>query len=743
MAGAPFRLLTLGRLALLDPSGSEDRTLGTRRRKLAVLAYLALARRPVSRDALVEMFWGDQDEERARHSLSDALSHLRRALGSEAITTRRADIALDPAAPLRVDMVELLAAASAKRFGEVTGLYEGPFLDAVHLRDSPQWEQWVTLQKSTAERHFEMAARAECARLAGVREWPACAALAAQWLHHLPLAQDAAAHLVDALARAEPSPSEGARRALDAFGHWTRRLAAEHELAPEPVLLERVRALETIAAPALPEEPTALPAPAVEPKTNVVVDVAAPPVASPAMVDTRAPAPGKPSRWRQLLGAGAFLLLVAATLALRPTRSDRARARYMQATSAAGNMARAERLATLREALVLDSSFAPAWQLLGTLLRADESAMAEAVAAYANAYEYRDAVKGLERLRIIASYELEVLSDFSAAAATLREVLKLDSTDASTWHELGTIYQRLGDHRRAADAYIRANQLSNQSVGRWMNLVDVLYAAGDTTRALSMVDSLAMAIPGAPTVFRLTSNIASAQGDYANAERQARAYIAAQARDSRGQRIGYELLSRVLWSDGQLDAGDRTAREAIALSLTRGEPEIALLGGIAIAEVSMWRRNDRTRAAQELEDALLATPLDSIAPLQRPLTELASAFALVGDTSRARILLERYEQEFPVEARRYSQSAIAYARGMIAMAQGNAADALSQFEMVATPDCAVCGLPEVGLAHEALGNDDEARARYAEFLSTPTLRRVDLVDALHRDWVTRRLNRRR
>src|SRR5688500_9632207 len=71
------RLLTLGTLAL---TGAGDApALGPR--KLALLAYLALATRPLTRDRLAELFWGDRDDARARHSLREALSALRRALG--------------------------------------------------------------------------------------------------------------------------------------------------------------------------------------------------------------------------------------------------------------------------------------------------------------------------------------------------------------------------------------------------------------------------------------------------------------------------------------------------------------------------------------------------------------------------------------------------------------------------------------------------------------------------------------
>jgi len=53
-----------------------------------VLAYLAIIDKPVARAALIELFWGDQPEDRARHSLSDTLSSLRRVLGPAAVSAR-------------------------------------------------------------------------------------------------------------------------------------------------------------------------------------------------------------------------------------------------------------------------------------------------------------------------------------------------------------------------------------------------------------------------------------------------------------------------------------------------------------------------------------------------------------------------------------------------------------------------------------------------------------------------------
>ena len=130
-----------------------DESLHKRRRKLAVLAMIAVERRPLARDVLVEMFWGDQTEERARHSLSDALSHLRRVIGRDAITLSSTEVALAPGS-LSVDALELVAAAQAKQHERVIAAYAGPFLEGIYVADAPGFEQWVARQRRRLEDVF-------------------------------------------------------------------------------------------------------------------------------------------------------------------------------------------------------------------------------------------------------------------------------------------------------------------------------------------------------------------------------------------------------------------------------------------------------------------------------------------------------------------------------------------------------------------------------------------------------------
>jgi DNA-binding SARP family transcriptional activator/TolB-like protein len=213
-------------------ASGDDESLTKRRRQLAVLAVLALGERPVRRDLLVEMFWGDEDEERARHSLSNALSSLRGLLGAAAITARQADIALSHEAGLGVDAVEFTAACEAQDHDRAVALYGGLFLQGVVVPNSPRFDIWVARERTRLERLFLQSCEAQCAVLSRAGNWTDCAVVAARWLDALPPSRVAATTLLKSLAA--PGTMEAVHSALAEYDRLARRLEREYESPPDP-----------------------------------------------------------------------------------------------------------------------------------------------------------------------------------------------------------------------------------------------------------------------------------------------------------------------------------------------------------------------------------------------------------------------------------------------------------------------------------------------------------------------------
>ena len=253
-------LRTLGAFVL---SGAQDpdrdralAELNARPRALAVLLRLALADGPVSRDLLTEEFWGDRDPDRARHSLADALSAIRRAFGRECISLRSPQLAFRPEVRMTVDAEEFVRAADTGRVADALALYRGDFLDGVFIDRAPRFDQWAMHRRFALRERFVRLAAAECRRQAAAGANEAAAALALQWQAVSPDDPAATRALLDALAA--PGSATAVRRALDAWGEYVRRLAATDD-EPDAELAAHAAALHARYA-AMPPATAELPA---------------------------------------------------------------------------------------------------------------------------------------------------------------------------------------------------------------------------------------------------------------------------------------------------------------------------------------------------------------------------------------------------------------------------------------------------------------------------------------------------
>jgi DNA-binding SARP family transcriptional activator len=135
------------RIILLGPTrveleGAEAAASLYRPRKVAVLAYLLMAGRPVRRLELASLLWPDVAEKRARGSLNQLLVEMRRELGADAFTTRSDDeLTLSPA--FQCDARELECAAARGDLQAVLDLYSGRFLDGFVATDLDMFSDWA------------------------------------------------------------------------------------------------------------------------------------------------------------------------------------------------------------------------------------------------------------------------------------------------------------------------------------------------------------------------------------------------------------------------------------------------------------------------------------------------------------------------------------------------------------------------------------------------------------------------
>ena len=145
-----IELRTLGALELHGADGRELRRVLEQPKRLALLAFLAVAtpRRFHRRDTLLATFWPDLDTEHARGALRRSLYFLRRAVGENVIVGRGDDEVGLAADALLCDTTSFEALLSAGKRGEALDLYRGALLDGFYISGAPEFERWLENERA-------------------------------------------------------------------------------------------------------------------------------------------------------------------------------------------------------------------------------------------------------------------------------------------------------------------------------------------------------------------------------------------------------------------------------------------------------------------------------------------------------------------------------------------------------------------------------------------------------------------
>lgn len=299
-------------MQLLAPVGASAEAieraalLENRRRVLAVLTVLAISPRALTRDQLADFFWSDSEPARARHSVAEALRMLRRVFGADVVAARSADLEIDAAVPLEIDVQRFTHAHTAGDHETAVATYVADFLDGVYIDRAPRFEEWVARQRDTLRTMFATSCMAECRRLSLAGLHAECAALARRWLDVAPLSTEAADQWMRALVA--PGTSEAIRTARERYTQYDSQLRTEFEVSPESKVTRILLDAEQALAQRTPN--TALPALSPQRQSTTAAESLSASDA-PTTRETPAPGPAPTHRTRVALGAltGAIVLL--------------------------------------------------------------------------------------------------------------------------------------------------------------------------------------------------------------------------------------------------------------------------------------------------------------------------------------------------------------------------------------------------------------------------------------------------
>ncbi|MBL0937588.1 MAG: hypothetical protein IBJ03_01765 [Gemmatimonadaceae bacterium] len=311
-----YRFVTFGGCAVVSDEG-EVKGAATQQRRLAMLAVLARAGdRGVSRTRLLQLFWPDEDdEERRRKALAQALYALRRDLGDEAVIVGTQELRLDGGL-LPHDVGLFAEHLKHGRHADAVALYAGPFLGGFHLAGASAFERWAEEERRVLERDFLRAVE----MLAADAERNGQFGDAVQWRRKAAAVDPLDSRATLALMRALANNGEVAAAIRQAAIHET-LIQEELELPPDREVVAYAEELRDNPPVAAPAQPVAIVAPlaVAQPAADVVeesiveVPVETPAVAVsagvvPAPATESAPAP-VPARWMQWLLAATLLIV--------------------------------------------------------------------------------------------------------------------------------------------------------------------------------------------------------------------------------------------------------------------------------------------------------------------------------------------------------------------------------------------------------------------------------------------------
>lgn len=244
-----IHLRTLGATDLRRSTGGEVRAVLAQPKRLALLAYLAIARpRGTHRkDTLRALFWPEADDHHARLDLNRAVYFLRRTLGEDVIAAGPGDALGVARATLWCDAVTFEEAFEAGRSEEALELYRGDLLAGFFASVAPEFEHWLDRERE----HLRKCAVAAALALAEREETRGNVAGAVRWAGRAteigPYAEGAMRRLLGLLDLAGDRAD-----AVRAYREFARRLEGDLGVAPSPETRSRIEAIRARAQPSPP-----------------------------------------------------------------------------------------------------------------------------------------------------------------------------------------------------------------------------------------------------------------------------------------------------------------------------------------------------------------------------------------------------------------------------------------------------------------------------------------------------------
>lgn len=410
------------------------------------------------------------------------------------------------------------------------------------------------------------------------------------------------------------------------------------------------------------------------------------------------------------------------------TASLAALRKYSEAVRLQNEGRQDEAIPLLEEAVTLDTGFAMGYRKLAAILSNMGTSTARETEAATRAYTHRERLPELERDLAVAAYHSAVDFDPVKTAAAYRSALAIDPDNTIALNNLALLFNNQRRWAEAETLATRATQVGGTAF-YYDNLFDAQVGGGHLADARIDVEREAKLIPPSRIVSWHRASLAVIDRDYAASERHLQDLLRVAQPSPSLQTLTLQMLASASERSGKLAEAGQRIREQMAIQEARGVPQEYVSAAAGLADLEITYRNRPAEALRIISDALAKHPLDSIPVLDRPLPRLAEIYARAGNVDAAKRLMRQFELEMPEGIRR-GMWWRHWAEGDIALAEGRKSDALRAFRALYDEGgmCNICGLYELAVVYDSMGEADSAITLYQRAISTPATTGRLLVD---------------
>ncbi|MEM8533893.1 MAG: tetratricopeptide repeat protein [Chloroflexota bacterium] len=175
------------------------------KKALTLLGYLIVMRRPVPRTRLAYLFWGEDDEQRARGELRRTLSNLTSLLPG-CLVVDKTSAAFQPTEECTVDLwhFEQLITRSLVDWlplSEAAELHQGEVMEGLYLDDCPEFESWLLTIREQHQQQYITILNTLTQHYTQIGEYHNALRYVSSTLESDPLREDVQQHMMLLLAR--------------------------------------------------------------------------------------------------------------------------------------------------------------------------------------------------------------------------------------------------------------------------------------------------------------------------------------------------------------------------------------------------------------------------------------------------------------------------------------------------------------------------------------------------------------